>query len=44
MKKAIKRKIVQFIIGLILSAVAAKLSSMILGDDITDNEPKEADF
>lgn len=35
-----KRKLVQFIVGLVLSAIAAKLTSLILGD----NEPKKADY
>lgn len=35
-----KRKIVQFIVGLILSAVAAKITTLILGDD---KEPKKAE-
>lgn len=38
-----KRRIVQFIVGLILSAVAAKVTSLILGDD-TKKEPKKASF
>lgn len=38
-----KRRLVQFIVGLIISAIATKVTSLILGDD-AKKKPKTAKF
>ena len=38
-----KRRLIQFIVGLVISAIATKVTSLILGDD-AKKKPKTAKF